>query len=185
VVRGFLDAVNLVCSALIEGGYANDPLDPGKETNHGVTAENWQRAVTLRLIRGGVTVRERSRDEAVVVYRAFFWDAYRIGELPYPLGLAFFDTIVNHTPVWSIKALQTSVGVIADGLMGTKTILAAYQVRIFGTPDAPGAVMKLLKLRMEHYLHGVSAAVEERFELGWANRLLDILFAAVLAASER
>jgi len=178
---GYQDAIDLVCSPLIEGGYVNDPLDPGKETNYGITATTWTRAVAAGLIRGG-TVSGRTHDEAMVVYRAFFWDAYRCGELPYPLGLAFFDTVVNHSPVWAIKALQNAIGVKANGLLNDATILAANQVKIIGVPHSPGAVIKLLKIRMEHYLHGVSPAVEERFELGWANRLLDILFAAVLAA---
>lgn len=178
----YKDAIELVCSPLIEGGYVNDPLDPGKETNYGITAANWSKAVEQGIVRGGVAVRYRSHDEAVLVYRAFFWDAYRCGELPYPLGLAFFDTVVNHSPVWAIKALQNAIGVKANGLLNDATILAANQVKIIGVPHSPGAVIKLLKIRMEHYLHGVSPAVEERFELGWANRLLDILFAAVLAA---
>lgn len=185
VVRGFQDAVNLVCSPLIEGGYANDPKDPGKETNFGVSKAMWDRAVHDGIVRPGVAIKDRSRDEAVLVYRTYFWDAYRIGELPYPLGLVFFDTIVNHSPTWSIKSLQMAIGIKADGVIGASTILAANETRVIGTPDRPGVVIKLLKLRMKHYLQEEPPDIEEHFELGWANRLLDIQFAAIMAATER
>jgi lysozyme family protein len=189
--RDFQDAVSLVLSARIEGGYVNDPLDPGKETIYGITAANWKRAEDLGLVAVKL-VKDRNRSEALVVYRAFFWDAYRCSELPYPLALAFFDTVVNHTPVWSIRALQRAVGADVDGGIGGNTLAAAKNMPLIGTAELPGSVPRLLDIRMQHYLGRsplgetpVSFEVEEHFELGWCRRLMTILHAAILVAFEK
>lgn len=190
-MKGFEDAFAVVCSPQVEGGYVNDPLDPGAETNFGITAETWARAEDAGIVAAGVRIVNRGPVEARAVYRAFYWDAYYCGTLPYPLALAFFDTVVNHSPTWAVKALQRAVGVAEDGAIGRATIDAANRKDPIGTAAEPGSVPRLLDVRMQHYLgHSpigeapISTAVEERFELGWCRRLLLILRVAMIAHFE-
>jgi len=62
-----------------EGGYVDDPRDPGGATNLGITR------ATLARWRGRVVskadVRQLGRAEAAAIYRALFWDKIRGDDL--------------------------------------------------------------------------------------------------------
>ena len=107
----FADA--LTALLIHEGGYANNPADPGGMTNLGVTALTWAMWV-------GHDVNEkqmRALTPSIVapLYRRKFWDACRADELISGLDYAVFDYAVNSGVGRAIKALQNCVGVATVG----------------------------------------------------------------------
>lgn len=104
-----------------EGGYVNDPRDPGGETNWGITV-----AVARREGYQG-PMRDLSRDTAKAIYRRKYWNAVRADELPDSVRFDVFDAAVNHGPVQAAKWLQRTVGTTADGVIGAQTVAAAMR----------------------------------------------------------
>lgn len=102
-----------------EGGYVNDPRDPGGETNWGVT-------VAVARAEGYTgPMRDLPRDKAKAIYRAKYWAPVRADELPESVRFDVFDAAVNHGVSQSAKWLQRAVGASADGVIGAMTVAAA------------------------------------------------------------
>lgn len=113
----FDDAFNLLLGH--EGGYSNDPADPGGETMWGVTA---------RVARSkGYTGPMRDMPVAFAkdkVYRPDYWDAVAAESLPPAVRYVVFDAAVNSGVVQAIKWLQRAVFADDDGIIGPKTLMA-------------------------------------------------------------
>lgn len=103
-----------------EGGYVDHPKDPGGATNHGITHK------TLAAWRGKpvtkADVRNLSRAEAALIYRAQYWRPILGDELPPGVDYALFDFAINSGPSRAVKTLQKLIGVPADGIMGAITL---------------------------------------------------------------
>ncbi|CCJ48976.1 glycoside hydrolase family 108 protein [Bordetella parapertussis] len=102
-----------------EGGYSNNPADPGGETMWGVTA-----AVARA---NGYTgpMRDMPRDTAKAIYRARYWTPIRGDMLPAAVAFQVFDAAVNHGTGQAAKWLQAAVGTVQDGQIGPLTLNAA------------------------------------------------------------
>jgi lysozyme family protein len=115
-----------------EGGFVNDPDDPGGATNHGVTIH------TLRRLGIDVNrdtridikdVRALTRAQAVDIYLEHYWKAPGIAALPEAIQPSVFDMQVNAgaNAVKILQRLLTDMGFPceADGEIGPQTIRAA------------------------------------------------------------
>ena len=71
-----------------EGGYVNDPDDPGGETNMGIS----RRQYPNEDIKGMTTIR------ATELYRHDYWLKYGCDKLHWPMNLYVFDAAVNMHP---------------------------------------------------------------------------------------
>ena len=101
-----------------EGGYSDNPADPGGRTMWGVTervARSW-----------GYTghMRDLPRSTAKEIYKALYWDKVRAEEIPEVVRFDVFDTAVNSGVGQSIKLLQRAAGATDDGVLGPKTLAA-------------------------------------------------------------
>jgi len=88
----FLQAAKFVLKR--EGGYVNDPADPGGATNMGIT----QNTYTAWLKKQGlpnVDVRKITTDEVHAIYREHYWEPVVRGGFTQAQALIFFDTAVN------------------------------------------------------------------------------------------
>lgn len=99
-----------------EGGYVNDPRDPGGETNYGITIK------TARAHGYGGSMREIPMPLVREIYRRGYWDAARCGDLPERLRLLHFDSAVNSGPAQAARWLQSASGAKADGVIGPLTM---------------------------------------------------------------
>jgi len=135
-----------------EGGYVNDPLDPGGETKYGISKRSYPKENIP-----GLTL-----ERAKMIYRRDFWNMCRCGSLPHPVDFIVFDAAVNSGVRRSSEWLQEAVGAVVDGYIGTNT-LAAVRKRSPGWVAGAATAARLLYLTK---LPGW-----KRFGKGWTRRL--------------
>lgn len=122
----FTDALHHVLKR--EGGYVNDPLDPGGATNQGITQavyDDWRDSQHLV----PRTVRQLTPDEVATIYDTRYWDAVRGDELNAEdanCALQVFDMAVNAGVGRAIKLFQRALHQTEDGQLGFNT-MSAYR----------------------------------------------------------
>ncbi|MGR3491582.1 MAG: holin-associated N-acetylmuramidase [Shimia sp.] len=124
-----------------EGGYVNDPDDPGGATKYGVTIGTMRR-LGLDLTGDGrvstADVRALTKTQAERVFIDHYFTAPRIGELPQALHATVFDMYVNAggNAVRILQRLVSAMGFEAavDGAIGPQTIRATAQAKA-AAPD--------------------------------------------------
>lgn len=146
-----------------EGGYVNDPQDPGGPTNMGITfctLSGWlHRTCTVD------EVINLTRATAMAIYHAEYWNPVNGDQLPYGIDLMVFDFGVNTGPITSAKMLQQVVGVTQDGAIGPITLAA---VKNFN-----GDLLQALADVHDAYYK--SLAEYDIFGDGWTRRVNDSL----------
>lgn len=115
-----------------EGGYADDPDDPGGATKYGVTIGTLKRLGRDIDGDGRVTkadVRRLTRAEAKDIFLRDYYQRPGIGHLPEVLRAPVFDMYVNAgaNAVKILQALLNDMGqrLTVDGLIGPLTVAAA------------------------------------------------------------
>ncbi len=115
-----------------EGGFVNDPDDPGGATNHGVTLATMQQ-LGLDLDGNGrvdvADVRRLNAAQARDIFIKHYFHAPGIDRLPTLLQASVFDMYVN-AGANAVKILQRLLGdmgqvVTVDGIIGPQTAAAA------------------------------------------------------------
>ncbi|QQA44596.1 holin-associated N-acetylmuramidase [Pelagovum pacificum] len=124
-----------------EGGYVNDPDDPGGPTKHGVTIHTMRRLGLDLDGDGAITagdVRRLTPEQAAEIFERHYFHGPRIGELPGPLQASVFDMYVNAgaSAVRILQRLfrQMRMEIAIDGIIGPQTIRAAARA-IAAAPD--------------------------------------------------
>ncbi|QPM89165.1 holin-associated N-acetylmuramidase [Pseudooceanicola algae] len=144
-----------------EGGFVNDPDDPGGATKHGVTIHT-MRNLGLDLDRDGdvdvADVQRLTVDQAVDIFLRRYLYAPRINQLPEQLVDTVFDMQVNagNNAVKILQRLVTEMGfpAVADGAIGPKT-LAAVQA---ATAAAPGFIRDGYGIARRNYYFALADA---------------------------
>ncbi|MDX8348725.1 holin-associated N-acetylmuramidase [Cognatiyoonia sp. IB215446] len=117
-----------------EGGYVNDPDDPGGATKYGVTIHTMRR-LGLDLDQDGRIdtddVKMLTRAHAVSIFVEHYFRKPRIDQLPEVLHATVFDMYVN-AGANAVKILQRLLGdmrisVTVDGVIGPQTIRATKE----------------------------------------------------------
>jgi lysozyme family protein len=143
-----------------EGGYVNDPRDPGGETNWGIAKRSYP----------FLDIRTLSRPAAIEIYRRDFWQAIGADKFHPAIGFQLLDAAVNHGPGAAARWLQRAVGVADDGMVGPVTRKAVQAA------DPADVVARLLAERLDFYTRLSTWPVYGR---GWARRLAgNLRFAA-------
>lgn len=103
-----------------EGGYSNNPNDPGGSTMHGVTQATYSRYLKSKSL-ADRSVKDIEDFEVQEIYNQMYWIPSHAGELSVRLGVVTFDTAVNTGCSRAIKLLQDALGVQSDGVFGVAT----------------------------------------------------------------
>ncbi len=154
----FNSCLEFVLSA--EGGFVDDPLDPGGATNLGITLRvlsEWRHTAVTK-----ADVQNLAREEAGAIYRARYWNVVRGDDLPIGVDLLVFDAGVNLGTGRSARMLQAAVGAAEDGAIGPNT-LGAMQHH-----DPSDLILKLVAAR-EAFYHGLPTF--SHFGAGWTARV--------------
>ena len=139
-----------------EGGYVNDPRDPGGETNWGIT----KRTAQANGYQG--STRAMTREQAYKIYYSAFWLRYQCDKMPDAVAFQFFDAAVNHGLGNASRMLQRAVNVADDGIIGNMTIAAIKKMAI------SDVIMRLNAERLEFYCKLNTFAT---FGKGWVRRV--------------
>ena len=118
MIDNWQKSLNLVLQS--EGGYSDDPKDPGGRTNLGVTQSVWESWV------GRVSSEKEMRNlvpaDVEPLYKRKYWDACDCDLLPDGLDYLVFDFAVNAGVGRSVKTLQSCVDATMDGQIGKNTL---------------------------------------------------------------
>lgn len=125
-----------------EGGFVNDPDDPGGATKYGVTIGT-MRALGLDLDGDGrvtvADVRALTVADAVRIFKRNYFELPRIGMLPATLHATVFDMQVNAgtNAVRILQRLLVEMGkrVSVDGQIGPQTAKAADEASAQGAQE--------------------------------------------------
>lgn len=139
-----------------EGGFSDNPADPGGATNYGIT----QKVARAHGYQGDM--RGLPLSTATDIYRSDYWLPIKAEQLPEGLRFHVFDAAVNSGPGQAIKWLQLAACVTQDGVIGPLTISSAASV----TPAKYSAI----RLRFMTGLY-----TWPTFGKGWARRIADNL----------
>lgn len=136
-----------------EGGYVNDPNDPGGETKYGIS----------KRVYSDLDIRSLSIDDAIVIYKRDYWDRIRGDELPRPVAWCVFDQAVNRGVGAAIRTLQVAVGVQPDGVLGPLTLRACQTADTYGLVE---------KLQTEAVLAYARLPTFHIYGRGWVRRAI-------------
>ena len=143
-----------------EGGYVNDPKDPGGETNFGIAKRS----------RPDVDIKNLTKDGAKEIYKEHYWDKNKVESLPEQLRHIFFDMCVNQGKSRGVKILQRAANakgknLKVDGGLGPKTIAAMDGVELD----------RVRAYRIKYYADLVTRKPDlEKFYYGWFRRGLEV-----------
>lgn len=151
-----------------EGGFTNDPDDPGGPTNMGVTQGDLARwrdwAVSVD------DVRNLTRDEARQIFRAQYWDPINGERLPLAVAQLCLDAAILTGVGRGSRDLQEALNLqnaalAVDGVIGSNTIKASIGADIKRLVTDFGAIA-------EAYLRGRPGF--PKYGKGWLNRLTEV-----------
>jgi len=139
-----------------EGGYSNNPKDPGGETNWGISKRSYPE----------LDIKNLTQDDAKAIYKRDFWDKCKCSRLECGLDFAIFDCAVNSGVSQAIKLLHQTLGVKDDGI-GEVTMKAIRQAGSDRTLTA-----QYLGRRLQFM---TNLRPWDTFSKGWARRIAEQL----------
>lgn len=145
----------------MEGGYSNDPYDPGGRTKYGISHRAYP----------NLDIEKLTLDDARAIYLRDYWNGSgaKVADISPELAMIMFDTAVNMGVPTAIRFLQRVLHVKEDGIFGpvTKNTLE--------TTDINSLIDWYMTNRMLRYteLEGWS-----RYRRGWTKRLMSLLRAS-------
>ncbi len=145
----------------MEGGWSDNPNDPGGCTMEGIilsTYQNWKNDQTLTCS----DLQNISSDEVSSIYQQNYWTPIEGDSLMNGVDLMVFDMGVNAGTHGSAKLLQASLGVSVDGDIGPETLSAANSM------NAIDLINRLAQHQAAYYR---SLSDFQYFGNGWLNRV--------------
>jgi lysozyme family protein len=146
-----------------EGGYVDDPADPGGATNMGITLATYRQWSDDPAL-GPAEVRDMTLRIARAIYRSLYWNPLRADALPAGVDLSVFDMGVN-AGIWrSARLLQRALGFTGeevDGCVGPETLEASAKCN-------PRTLIDDLAERQAAYYR--TLADFPTFGIGWLDR---------------
>ena len=142
-----------------EGGYVNDPDDPGGATKFGVTIHTMRR-LGLDLDGDGdvdaADVRHLDRAQAVDIFVEHYFRRVRIDTLPEALHATVFDMYVNAgaNAARILQRLLREMGhrIAVDGVIGPRTAAAAHAAR----DAAPSHIVDAYGIARRNYYYALA-----------------------------
>ena len=135
-----------------EGGYVNNVLDPGGETNWGISKRSYP----------AVDIKNLTRASAKEIYHVDFWNRVNGDRLPDGVSYQLFDFAVNSGIETAVRYFQRALNVADDGNWGPVSQSAADNA------TESDMIMSLNAERLEFMTKLVNWPNASR---GWARRI--------------
>lgn len=151
----------------MEGGFSNDPYDPGGPTNKGITLEVYANFK-------GQTLDAASRDRLIselkfipdatvaAIYRRRYFEPADCPAFTSPLALMHFDAAVNHGVGAAIRMLQQAAAATVDGEIGPETLAAIGGRNVLDLIESYAEIRRARYRALPHFW---------RFGRGWLKRV--------------
>lgn len=154
----FKECLDLVLKS--EGGFVNHPSDPGGMTNLGVTKRTWEEYTGHEA--DEKTIRNLTPEKVAPLYEQRYWRPTYCETLPRGLRYLVFSMAINAGPGRSVKLLQSTIGCVADGVIGPRTR------SLIASSDIATLIAKYSQSRREYY---ESLKTFPIFGRGWLARV--------------
>ena len=142
-----------------EGGYVNDPDDPGGETNFGISKKAFP----------DLDIKNLTEEDAVKIYHDKYWKPSKVEMLPERLWATYFDMAVNMGKKRACEILQKAcnhknkVNIKVDGRLGRNTAWSAKKLE----PE------RLQSFRVKYYADLINRKPKlGKYWFGWYKRAL-------------
>ena len=139
MINNFQECLDLVLKS--EGGWVNNPADPGGETNLGVTKRVWVEYVGHPVD----SLKKLTKDDVAPLYELKYWRPCYCEVLPRGLDFIVFSMGVNAGPGRSVKLLQSAIGCVPDGVIGPRTR------ELISSSNGADIIQKFSTARREYY----------------------------------
>lgn len=103
-----------------EGGYVNDPHDPGGETKYGISKRAYPEE----------DIKALTKNRAKFLFKRDYWDVCKCDLLPPALAIVVSDTAYNSGNIRAIKILQQTLMTTQDGIIGNQTLSIANRCNV-------------------------------------------------------
>lgn len=156
--KNFQYAVNKVLA--LEGGYVNDPQDPGGETKYGISTRTYP----------NLDIRSLTRDQAVEIYHRDFWLPNHYDRIQDPeVAAKIFDMAVNMGSRTANRLLQRACNRTRDAAcdVGEDGVMGPITLEAVNLHPCPGWLLATLRLLAVEYHLGLR---NPRFLAGWIKR---------------
>ena len=139
----------------VEGGYVNDPADPGGETRYGIS----------KRAHPDIDIKALTLEQAQAIYKRDYWQAASCERMPPKIAIAVFDAAVHHGPKTAVKLLQRALRVADDGEYGRIT---------HGTLQSRDTNETLDLLLAQRAIYLTTCPAWPTYKLGWLKRLFNL-----------
>ena len=152
-----------------EGGYVNDPTDPGKETKYGISQRSYP----------NLNIRQLSLKDAEKIYFCDYWQKGKFEQIPDEnVATQLFDLSVNlgiraSTIVLQRALRSVGINVQEDGLFGPQTLSATiFCCNPKNAKNRAKMLITALKSEAAGYYRLIAAKnpQQQKFLNGWLNR---------------
>ena len=139
-----------------EGGYVNNPDDPGGETNMGISKRQFP----------GLDIKNLTQDQAVEIYRDGYWKELYSQIESQAIANKLFDLGVLFGVGTAVGILQLTLGITVDHTFGPNTLQAINDA------DEISLLTSYKANLITHVFNIATANLAERqFLKGWSNRI--------------
>jgi len=152
----FKECLDLVLKS--EGGWVDNALDPGGETNLGVTKAVWEEWVGHPV----ESLKNLTKDDVAPLYELKYWRPCYGEVLPRGLDFVVFSMAVNAGPGRAVKLLQSTIGCVPDGVIGPRTR------RLISNGNSATFIAQFSETRREYYRTLKTFPI---FGKGWLSRV--------------
>lgn len=147
-----------------EGGLSTDSRDSGGTTRYGISKKQYPY----------LDIEKLTAADAKEIYHRDYWLQFGCQDMPWPLAMVMFDSVVQFNPKGPVRWLQAALGftgAAVDGTLGPRTLEAARTCR-----DPVHAALKIMQERGEYR---TKVKGYDYFGKGWRRRDLNVLADAI------
>lgn len=161
-----------------EGVYSNDPVDKGGATKYGVTISTWKKQGYDKDRDGDIDIDDLKLitiEDATKIMKLNYWDKWKADTIKdQSIANSLVDWVWG-SGAYGVKIPQAKLGVLADGVVGPKTIAALNK-------QEPKQFFSWLQARRKLYLEKYVAnqPKQKKFLKGWLRRLDGIKYGSLV-----